>query len=67
MESMHVDSWQTKMIGFGCDGANVNITQGGAERPARKGPAVDICFLVSCTSLRVVTEGCHEGYLFQYH
>jgi hypothetical protein len=31
MESVHVDSWQTKMIGFGCDGANVNIAQGGLK------------------------------------
>ncbi len=48
MVRVDVGSWKDKLVGFGCDGASVNV---------------DSLFLVSSTPLGTISSGCLEKYI----
>ena len=52
-----VKNWNDKLIGFGCDGATVNVAANGL-RGILEGFSLDSLFLVSGSPLRIVYSGC---------
>ena len=59
MDYVGVSDWEKKLIGFGCDGASLNMGALGL-RGFLQVSMPWIVFLVLCPSLRASTEGCFE-------
>ena len=60
LDYVGVSDWEKKLIGFGCDGASVNMGAPGLREFLQASMPCIVFFLVLCPSLRASTEGCFE-------
>ena len=64
VEYMGADDWETELIGFGCDGTNANMADGGLKGLSQGSCAVGNCLLVLRASPGIIFERCSKKHVF---